>query len=304
MLSKNLLCWASLFLFVPSLACTLAKQTPQPSEELQQLSFEIQTATPTTPAVLSLVDPNATTVPKPTPTATLVVSQEVTASTEITATQEELGTDEPDPTPTEETVVIPTNTPIPQPTATVPLAEPLQGGEWDFETEFVSWGNPHGDACPGSGLATGWTAFTTRDQFGSSCFNKTDWADNVFTGVTAQEITFAYVGNQAGIFKTAPTIPGHQYTIEAHMKLEFSPAEVEVSLGVDLTGNVNWQAESVQWFLWNEAFDNQWSTTEETITAEGEGMTIFIKGSHPYPEPGGTLRLDSIRVVDIGPAGE
>ncbi len=300
MMRTNLLWWASLILFVPGLVCAFAKQTPQPGPELQQLSFEIQTATPTTPAVLSLVDTSKKRA-TPSPTATLMITptQVVTSAQVTTATLETEVEATEETAPTEETTSEPTA--IPQPTVPVATSEPLRGGEWDFEVDFAEWFNPHGDACPGSGLANGWTAFTTRDQFGSSCFNETTWADNVYLGGSAQEITFAYVGNQAGIFKTAPTIPGHRYTVEAHMRREFSPAKVEVFLGIDLSGGTDWQAETVQWFPWNEDFNDQWSRTEETVTATAEGMTIFIQGKHPYPEPGGALRIDSISVVDVGP---
>lgn len=286
------LIWFALLWVMPLWACALARQTPQPGPELQQLAFEIQTATPTSPPLLALAgvptytpDPNVTPTPAITTTLTITGSQIATAAlaTEVTPT----------------TVATPTTPPTPTPTT--PLAQPVRGGEWDFEGGFEPWTNPFGDGCPGSGLAIGWSAFTTRDQFGSSCFNQTTWQDNVYSGDSAQEITFAYVGNEAGVFKTTSTTPGHRYTIEAFMRREFSPAKVELALGVDVTGGQNWQAESVQWFIWNEDFDNQWSRTEQTVTAASESMTIFIKGFHPYPEPGGAVRLDSISVVDLGP---
>jgi hypothetical protein len=172
---------------------------------------------------------------------------------------------------------------------------------WDFEEGFTTWSNPFGDACPGSGLANGWNAFTSRDQYGSACMNETVWKDNVYTGVSAQEITFAYVGIEAGVYRAAPTIPGHRYTVEAFMRREFSPVPVQVFLGLDLTGGADWQAESVQWFPWQEDVDDAWARTEATVTATGQTMTVFIKGSHPYPEPGGILRIDSISITDIGP---
>ncbi len=297
----NLLWRASLVLFVPMLACATARPTLQSRPELEQLSFEIQTATPTIPAVISLADaPTGT--PDPNATATLAITLTRTA----TATQVTTTTLQPEAMASEdsaasETSQEPVSTATPQPTPTVPLAEPLRGGEWDFETGFAPWTNPHGDVCPGSGLANGWIAFTTRDQYGSSCMNQTTWQDNVFTGENAQEITFAYVGNEAGIFKTAPTTPGHRYTVEAHMRREFSPTSVEVSLGIDVSGGANWQAETVQWFPWDEDFNDQWARTEETVTATAQSITIFIKGFHPYPVPGGALRIDSISVVDLGP---
>jgi hypothetical protein len=131
--------------------------------------------------------------------------------------------------------------------------------------------------------------------------NQTTWQTNVYSGESAQEITFAFVGNQAGIFKTAPTTPGHRHKVEAFIKREFSPAPVEVQLGLDVTGGVNWEADTIQWFSWREEADDQWAKTEETITATGETMTIFIKGSHPFPEPGGALRIDNVSVTDEGP---
>lgn len=289
MLRIDLSRWAGLTVLLSTLACAIFRQTPQPGATLEPLAFEVQTATPTVTPVAYFSDvPTYTPDPNVTPTPLITSTLEVT----ITAELEE--------TPTPEVLATQTPSAPPTPTPTVALAEPLRGGVWDFEDGFAEWRNPYGDVCPGSGLANGWTAFTSQDQYGSSCMNQTVWKDNVFSGESAQEITFAYVGVQAGIFRTAPAIAGHRYTIEAHMRREFSPAKVEVFLGIDLSGGTNWQADSVQWFPWAEDLDETWAKTEETVTATGETMTIFIKGSHPYPEPGGTLRLDAVSVVDIG----
>lgn len=298
MLRKNATVWrrAAPLLFLPLLACALAKQTPQPIPTLAQLAFDIQTATPTFTPVLGLAGaPTDTPDPNATPTLSLTTTLTPTGTVEA---EPPAPTSPPQPQ-TAEVLSIPADTPTPAPV--VPTAEPVQGGPWDFEDGFSEWGNPYGDRCPGSGLANGWNAFTTRDQFGSSCFNQTVWQGNVNSGQSAQEITFAYVGVQAGIFKSAPSTPGHRYSVSAFMKREFSPAKLELALGLDPTGGADWQAPSVQWFPWDEDKDDAWAKTEETITAAAESMTIFIKGSHPYPEPGGTLRLDSISIVDLGP---
>lgn len=300
-----------LLMILSTLACNLVQPTPMPAAEVEQITFDIQTATPTVGLLRGLPtetpDPNAT--PPPTVTATPALSgtaaltnttaittlaiiepsRETATATEREGESEGEGIEANDPPP-----------PTAPPQPAVPPAEPLRGGVWSFEDGFNEWANPFADPCPGSGLANGWNAFTSQDQFGSSCMNKTDWPGNVFEGTFAQEITFAYVGVQAGVFKSAPTIPGHRYTVEAHMKREFSVAAVEVALGIDLTGGVDWQAESVQWFPWREDVDDEWARTEETVTATGDSMTIFIKGNHPYPEPGGTLRIDAISVVDLG----
>lgn len=288
--------WWVAILLLPSLACALARQTPQPAPTLDQLVFEIQTSTPTVTPVMFLADA-PTYTPDPNVTPTPALTSTITAAITSTLTAELAKT----PTPAPEAVSPPIPTAPPPPTPTSPPAEPLQGGVWDFEDGFSVWQNPYGDVCPGSGLANGWNSFTTRDQFGSACFNETAWQANVHSGVSAQEITFAYVGIEAGIFRAAPTLPGHRYSVEAFMRREFSPAKLEVSLGLDPTGGVDWQAGTVQWFPWLEDLDDTWSRTEATATAAAETMTIFIKGSHPYPEPGGALRLDSIRIVDLGP---
>jgi hypothetical protein len=297
-LNQNLNTWrrVALLLFLPILACALAKQTPQPVPTLAQLIFEVQTATPTLTPVLALLGA-PTNTPDPNATATPVLTVTLTA-TGTTQTATLPPTDTPLPEPEIAAQEAPAAPPTPVPT--VPQVEPVQGGAWDFEEGFAEWLNPHGDRCPGSGLANGWNAFTSRDPYGSSCFNQTVWKGNVNSGESAQEITFAYVGVQGGIFKVVPTIPGHRYTVEAYMKREFSPAKLEVALGIDVSGSGDWQAASVQWFPWDEDKDDAWARTEETITATGESMTIFIKGSHPYPEPGGALRLDSISIMDIG----
>ena len=301
MVDRNLPRWATLGLIVFTLACTMVRQTPMPAAEVKQINFEVQTATPTVGLLLGLPtdtpDPNATPTPQVTATLPLTGTEEITTTSQITALADIKDVSETEELRTPVAAAPPTSTPLPA----VPPLEPLREGVWSFEEGFTEWRNPFGDPCPGSGLANGWSAFTSQDQFGSSCMNKTDWPGNVFTGETAQEITFAYVGVEAGVFKSASTIPGHRYTVEAHMKREFSVAAVEVFLGIDLSGNLDWQAASVQWFPWAEDLDDQWARTETTVTATGDSMTIFIKGTHPYPEPGGTLRLDSISVVDNGP---
>jgi hypothetical protein len=293
MQNTNLWRRIGLLFLLPTLACTLVRQTPQPVPTLDQLIFEIQTATPTITPVFFLADA-PTYTPDPNATPTPLITSTMTATVTSTLTVKLTETPTPEVQATKAPAALPTFTP------TVPPAEPLRGGFWDFEEGFEPWLNPYGDACPGSGLANGWTSFTTQDQFGSACMNETVWKANVHSGISAQEITFAYVGIEAGVFRTAPVIPGHRYTIEAFMRREFSPAKVEVFLGIDLNGGSDWQSESVQWFPWLEDLDDEWARTEATATATGETMTIFLKGSHPYPEPGGILRLDSISIVDNG----
>ena len=70
---------------------------------------------------------------------------------------------------------------------------------------------------------------------------------NVKRGERSQEITFDFVSAEAGIYRSARTVPGHRYRIEAWGKHVRSQSPVELSLGVDLTGGEDWQAASVTW---------------------------------------------------------
>lgn len=279
------------------LACaTNQNLTALPTATFERIVFEVQT--PTATVVLFPTVP-VTDTPPPTETPTLVLLP----TQPLTLTESAVATETPLPEPT---AVPPTNTaPPPPPTATpvpaLPTVAPQIGGEWDFEAGFVDWANPHGDQCPEGRLAVGWQGFTTRDQFGSSCLNRTTYGANVHIGEAAQEITFAFVGNEAGISKVASTTPSHQYTIEAFAKPEFSPSPLEIFLGVDLTGQTNWQADSITWYPWRENGQDIWLKTQETVVATGESLTVFIRGHHPLPEGGGALRIDSVSLFDKGP---
>jgi hypothetical protein len=78
----------------------------------------------------------------------------------------------PTDTPTPEPTIPPppTHTPRPTPKPITPPDPPRQGGSWDMEDGFAVWINPHGDNCSGSQVAVGWQGFTSRGQYGSSCF--------------------------------------------------------------------------------------------------------------------------------------
>ncbi|MBN1218990.1 MAG: hypothetical protein JXM69_08680 [Anaerolineae bacterium] len=286
----------------PLLACLIgAPGTAIPPE--RPANFEIQTATPTldprrvTPpveekaeaAILPLSDapthtpdPRAQPTPPPSSPTPLPITQAPTL--EIT--------------PTAELTQAVTVAPAPLPITPDP---PLQGGEWDFETDFIPWPNPYGEPCPGAAVASGWTAFVEQGPYGSSCMNENLYQPNVFSGLKSQEITFDFISANSGVFRTIPTQPGHRYSIVAYAKHDHSLSPVNMALGIDLTGGNVWTAETVQWFAWDSASEDTWLETEETITATGEQMTIFIKGFHPMAEQGGKTVIDNVSVTHLGP---
>lgn len=294
------------------LACLIGGPRGTALPPARPADFEVQTATPTSEleaaveaasageaaqilplgdAPTDTPDPNLPPTIPPLPTDTpLPVASElgelITPTAELT-------------TPTPE--LAPAPTAAPRPAVVAEPDPPLKGGEWDFEAEFIPWPNPHGEPCPGARVASGWTAFVENGPYGSSCMNENLYQPNVQSGAKSQEITFDFISASSGIFRTIPTKVGHRYSIRAFAKHDRSISVVEMALGVDLTGGGDWSAETVQWFAWDSGAEDTWTETEETVTATGENMTIFIKGFHPLAEQGGKTVIDNVSITDLGP---
>ena len=288
-----------------SLACAFGSPLGTAIPPDRPADFEVQTATPTldprkaTPApeqiepdsavILPMVDaPTHTPGPNPTSTPSPVLPV-------VTPTLEEPAVEISATTVLTEAVA----TVPPRPRVVTP-DPPLRGGSWDFETDYVPWPNPYGEPCPGAAVASGWTAFVEDGPYGSSCMNENLYRPNVFSGVKSQEMTFDFIAANSGVYRTIPTKPGHRYSIEAYAKHDHSLSVVEMALGVDLSGDTVWYADTVQWFPWDNGAEDTWAATEETVTATGESMTIFIKGFHPLAEQGGKTVIDNVSVTDLG----
>jgi hypothetical protein len=177
---------------------------------------------------------------------------------------------------------------------------PLEGGDWDFETDFIPWPNPYGEPCPGAAVALGWTPFVERGEYGSSCLNENLYAPNVFSGLKSQELTFDFIAANSGVYRTIPTKVGHRYSLVAYAKHDHSLVPVQMYLGVDLTGGTVWNGETVEWFAWDSEVEDAWVPSEAIVTATGESMTIFIRGHHPVAEQGGKTVIDNVSVTDLG----
>ncbi|MEM7346020.1 MAG: hypothetical protein AAF485_17410, partial [Chloroflexota bacterium] len=230
-------------LFFSLLACSLGRASSTAIPAGRPVSFEIQTATPT----LNPLFPTATTAAVAEPT---LITQFVDAPTHTPdpnkpATLPPIPTDTPSPAETEiileptptDSLLVGTSELTPSVEATEevvatapppqPVSEPdppLQGGEWDFETDFVPWPNPYGEPCPGASVASGWTAFVEEGSYGSSCMNENLYQPNVFSGQKSQEITFDFIAANSGIYRTIPTQIGHRYNIIAYAKHDRSIA--------------------------------------------------------------------------------
>jgi hypothetical protein len=266
------------------------------------------TPTPTkTPRTNGTPDPTDTTVP-PIPSPPTVTVAAPPTSTVLPPTDTPApATPTAEPIPAETPVPpLPTATPIPLPPPTdtpapAPTMPPLEGGSWDMEEGFVPGRSPLGEDCSGWAVATGWSAFVTPGNPASSCLNENKNPANVYRGQRSQELTFDFTATTAGIYRTVSVTPDHRYAISAWGKHIRSASPVELSLGIDLSGGQDHQSASVQWLPWDEVAEDAWVHTEETVTAAGPSMTIFLKAHHPQPAQGGATLFDDVRVVDLGP---
>lgn len=266
---------------------------PTPTQKAAPEEAESAFVLPLGDAPTHTPDPNRPqpTTPPTRPAATPTPTLLPTPGDDVVSPQSPLAS----PSPTAEAA-----TRAPRPTPAEKLAPPLEGGDWDFEANYVPWGNPFGEPCPGAAVAAGWTAFVEDGPFGSSCFNENLYGPNVFSGLKSQEITFDFIAANSGVLRNVPVTSGHRYSIVAYAKHDHSTSLVEMYLGVDLTGGADWQADSVQWFSWDDSAEDTWAATEETVTASGDSLTIFIRGFHPLAEQGGKTVIDNVSVTDLG----
>jgi hypothetical protein len=207
---------------------------------------------------------------------------------------------EPTPTQTPEPATEATTAPPPPAQVSTPPDEPRQGGSWDMEDGFEIWLNPYGDDCSGSRVANGWQGFTSRGQYGSSCFYLNEYGPNVFSGRYSQQVTFDFADSTAGLYRVIDSQPGHRYQVTARLRHVHTLPAMQFAFGYDLTGGLDWQSNSIQWVSWDEFREDEWITHEETIVAAGSQTTIFIRGMHPTAAIGGATYIDAIEVIDLG----
>ncbi|MFQ5578499.1 MAG: hypothetical protein ACE5G8_16075 [Anaerolineae bacterium] len=263
----------------------LAQATPTPPlPTLPAAPAETAPAAPTGPSLFQMapatvLPPSPTPQPSATPEPTIIPTVVIT----ITAT----------------TIATPTTTTAPPPAASPP-DEPRRGGSWDMEEGFEVWINPYGDDCAGSKVAAGWKGFTSRGEYGSSCFYLNDYGPNVFSGQYSQLVTFDFVDSHAGLYRTFDSQPGHTYQITARVRHVNTVPPMQFHVGVDLEGGADWESDSVQWTPWGEFKIDEWMTHEATFTASGPKTTIFIKGFHNTASQGGATYIDAVEVIDLG----
>jgi hypothetical protein len=189
----------------------------------------------------------------------------------------------------------------------VPIATlaPQRGGSWDMEDGFYKWPSPYEGFT--AMVANGWSPLTViYDPQAPPRLNENKYLPNIQSGERSQEVSFDWRSGETGLWRTASTVPGHRYAVEAWAKYVPSESGLALYLGVDLGGGTDFQAGTVTWFPWRSMTPNEWIATRETVRAAGDRITIFLRAVHPLApdggnKPGGNTMFDNVSVVDLGP---
>ena len=308
----------------PLLACLLivacrAQLTPTPVAMITTIQ---PTWTPTlaswdTPVPL----PKHTTAPgvaptkPPVPTAT-ATSVEPTPTPEPTATPQSAATPTPAVPTATPTPAAPTATPTPQkptptsppPTATkppAPTATPtpapgnvLTGG--DFEGDFTD-----------EGVGAGWHRFFNGDA--SFFWAPNNWPPVVASGAQSQGMTIADTPKSdryIGIYQTVSVVAGASYKLELSgliRVLHANPGSYDNQMqwGVDQSGGTDWTAVT-EWkgLGWDEQDMDVEPTMGHhttTITAQGNKLTLFIRGWVKWPKSPNRAEFYVDNVSLVGP---
>lgn len=246
------------------------------------------TATPTS------LEPTATPPPaEPTATATSLVPTVTPTPAAPTATPTP---QPPTPTPTATKPPVPTAKPTPAP------GNVLTNG--DFEGDFTD-----------EGVGAGWSRFFNGDA--SFFWASSTWPAVVASGAKSQGMTIADTPKAdrfIGIYQTVSVVPKASYTLELSgliRSLHPKPGSYDnrMQWGIDYTGGTDWTAVT-EWtdLGWDEqdieaAADPTMGHYATTITAQGNKLTLFIRGWVKWPKNPNRAEfyVDNVKLVGLKP---
>ena len=156
-------------------------------------------------------------------------------------------------------------------------------------------------------MANGWLPLLKLyDPQAPPRLNENKYLPNIHSGDRSQEISFDWRSGEMGLYRTLDVAPGHQYTVEAWARYVSSESGIQLYLGFDLGGGEDFEAATVTWYPWTDMTPGQWIAARQTVRAQGDRMTIFLRAVHPLAtdggnKSGGNTMFDDVSVADIGP---
>lgn len=135
----------------------------------------------------------------------------------------------------------------------------------DFEDGFAS------------GVGSHWTRFTRTGDV--TCAEETT---EKYTGARCQEVFSLDIANDGGVFQQFAASPGRSYTVSAWFKC-YSPQGAGVAegwLGVDPAGGTDPHSAGI---LWGSKPYDYWSQKSFTVAAQGNAITVFLRGRSVKP---------------------
>jgi hypothetical protein len=175
---------------------------------------------------------------------------------------------------------------------------------------------------PEYGIGYGWGGFSNGNAVVGWRFDS--WAPVVADGKYSQsiEIKDALSSDRyAGIYQTLSVVPGQQYKLSLKGLIRSDEGDIKLSnygyrlqYTVDYEGGTAWELVDVDAWVelpWDEqpladpeAQSYQFKTYETTITAQGDKLTLFIRGWKKWINNGAALfNLDEISFVGPAPEG-
>jgi hypothetical protein len=234
-----------------------------------------------------------------TPTPTLVVIEEPTAS------------------PTTEPTAKPTNTPTPPATATpTPTTTTSEPGLFAPSIEDLLTNGDFEEGFDNQGVGLNWQSFKNDNVV--VVFSSEAPGPLVKSGSSAQRISLAGAtegDRYGGIYQQLEVVPNQTYILDLHGQIRTGLADIDLSsygyrmqYAIDYSGGDNWlNVPQEDWMElpWDEQLlqspDVKFLDHTTEITPTSNQLTLFVRAWNKWPDPGlAEYTLDSLSLV--GPA--
>jgi hypothetical protein len=172
------------------------------------------------------------------------------------------------------------------------------------------------------GIGYGWGGFSNGNAVVG--WNADSWAPVVSAGKYSQSVEIKDALSQdryAGIYQTISVVPGEQYKLTIKGLIRSDEGSISLSdygyraqYAIDYEGGTAWELlppSAWQELPWDEqplanpdSQNYEYKTFETTITAQGDKLTLFIRGWKKWINKGtGIFNFDEISFVGPAPAG-